>query len=411
MKRFVGYALPILMLGTLSHAKMLECRVIIGSMENCNPYSQRFLRAKEIQYEPNRKKLIVEKTLPVPLKPRMHVISVDDLIEDYVKVEEPKRFKGTGDESYFKSLKPKTPEPQPTPSSVATTKPPTQESNVTQPPKSSEVAVTPIKPKQPAKESVAKTSETKTKTQTPVKPPVPQEGSYVVKKGDTLSKIALMYGIRTKKLMQINKIKKKDHLKIGQKIKIPMPQKKIDAIARAEYKIEEGDYLIGIAKMFGLTPKALADANNIKRSADVRIGRVLKLPLPYKLAEEKAKRKRELEKKRRNRAHYVSRFGKHRLRVTATAYTSHRGQTDKTPFLAAWNNRLRPGMKVIAVSRDLLYKYGMRNGTKVKIAGLPGYYRVRDKMNKRYKKRIDIYMGTNRRKALRWGRRSVVIYW
>jgi len=79
--------------------------------------------------------------------------------------------------------------------------------------------------------------------------------------------------------------------------------------------------------------------------------------------------------------------------------------------LAAWNNRLRPGMKIIAVSRDMLTRYGMRNGTKVRIGGLPGYYRVRDKMNKRYKKRIDIYTGIDRRRALRWGRRSVVIYW
>lgn len=104
-------------------------------------------------------------------------------------------------------------------------------------------------------------------------------------------------------------------------------------------------------------------------------------------------------------------FGKHKLRITATAYTSHRNQTDSTPFLAAWNNRLRPGMKIIAVSRDLLKQYGMKNGTKVRISGLQGYYSVRDKTNKRYRKRIDIYMGRDRRRALRWGRRSVVIYW
>ena len=97
--------------------------------------------------------------------------------------------------------------------------------------------------------------------------------------------------------------------------------------------------------------------------------------------------------------------------MTATAYSSHRSQTDKTPFLAAWNNRLRPGMKIIAVSRDMLTRYGMKNGTKVRIAGLPGVFRVRDKMNKRYRKRIDIYMGINRRKALRWGRRSVTLYY
>jgi len=55
--------------------------------------------------------------------------------------------------------------------------------------------------------------------------------------------------------------------------------------------------------------------------------------------------------------------------------------------------------------------YGLRNGTKVRIGGLPGIYHVRDKMNKRYKNRIDIYMGLDRQKALRWGRRSVKIYW
>ena len=68
-------------------------------------------------------------------------------------------------------------------------------------------------------------------------------------------------------------------------------------------------------------------------------------------------------------------------------------------------------MKIIAVSRDLLTRYGLRNGTRVKIGGLRGFYTVRDKMNKRFKKRIDIYMGTNRRRALRWGRRSVTISW
>jgi 3D (Asp-Asp-Asp) domain-containing protein len=104
-------------------------------------------------------------------------------------------------------------------------------------------------------------------------------------------------------------------------------------------------------------------------------------------------------------------IGKRKLRVTATAYSSHGNQTDKTPFLAAWNNRIRPGMKIIAVSRDMLTKYGLRNGSKVKIGGLSGYYTVRDKMNKRYRKRIDIYMGMNRRKALRWGRRSVILYY
>jgi len=99
------------------------------------------------------------------------------------------------------------------------------------------------------------------------------------------------------------------------------------------------------------------------------------------------------------------------LRVTATAYTSHVNQTDSTPNIAAWGDRLKPGMKVIAVSRDLLYKYGMKHRTKVKISGLKGTYLVLDKMNKRWRKKIDIYMGKDIKAAMQWGVRKVKITW
>ena len=100
-----------------------------------------------------------------------------------------------------------------------------------------------------------------------------------------------------------------------------------------------------------------------------------------------------------------------RLRVTATAYTSHVGQTDSTPNIAAWGDRLKPGMKVIAVSRDLLDKYGLKHRQKVRIKGLRGEYAVLDKMNRRWRKKIDIYMGLDKRKAFKWGRRKVEILW
>jgi 3D (Asp-Asp-Asp) domain-containing protein len=100
-----------------------------------------------------------------------------------------------------------------------------------------------------------------------------------------------------------------------------------------------------------------------------------------------------------------------KLKVTATAYNSLPAQTDSTPDIAAWGDRLRPGMKAIAVSRDLLKKYGLKHKDKVKISGLEGEYQVLDKMNKRWKKKIDIYMGKDRRKALKWGRKDVTIHW
>ncbi|PSU70262.1 hypothetical protein C9J22_11945 [Photobacterium phosphoreum] len=103
---------------------------------------------------------------------------------------------------------------------------------------------------------------------------------------------------------------------------------------------------------------------------------------------------------------YASSFKK--LNVTATAYNSVSAQTDSTPNIAAWGDRLKPGMKAIAVSRDLL-KMGLKRGSKVKISGLPGEYVVLDKMHHRWSRKIDIYMGKNVRAAKNWGKRRVTI--
>ncbi|MEC6797617.1 hypothetical protein VXS03_11180 [Photobacterium sp. S4TG1] len=103
---------------------------------------------------------------------------------------------------------------------------------------------------------------------------------------------------------------------------------------------------------------------------------------------------------------YASSFKK--LNVTATAYNSVRAQTDSNPSIAAWGDRLKPGMKAIAVSRDLL-KMGLKRGSKVKISGLPGEYVVLDKMHHRWNRKIDIYMGKDVRAAKNWGKRRVTI--
>ena len=98
------------------------------------------------------------------------------------------------------------------------------------------------------------------------------------------------------------------------------------------------------------------------------------------------------------------------LEVTATAYNSLSAQTSKNPTQTAWGDELKPGMKCIAVSRDLI-ALGLTHNTKVTIEGLPGTYRVLDKMNRRWKKKIDIYMGNNQEAAREWGKKEVTISW
>ena len=102
--------------------------------------------------------------------------------------------------------------------------------------------------------------------------------------------------------------------------------------------------------------------------------------------------------------------GGQEARVMATAYNSLADQTDDEPDIAAWGDRLEPGMRAIAISRDLA-RLGLERGTSVCIEGLPGEWRVLDRMHRRWKRRIDIYMGEDVDAALDWGRRPVTIRW
>ena len=102
--------------------------------------------------------------------------------------------------------------------------------------------------------------------------------------------------------------------------------------------------------------------------------------------------------------------GEQTLLVTATAYNSLARQTDLEPDVAAWGDALEPGMKIIAVSRDLL-AMGLERESPLSIDGLKGEYRVLDKMHTRWEKRIDIYMGEDVEAARAWGARLVRIRW
>ena len=99
------------------------------------------------------------------------------------------------------------------------------------------------------------------------------------------------------------------------------------------------------------------------------------------------------------------------MEVTSSAYNSVVSQTTSTnPALTAWGDTLKPGVKSIAVSRDLI-KLGLTHNTKVNIKGLDGTYLVKDKMNKRWTKKIDIYMGLDIKAAKAWGKQNVTLSW
>lgn len=97
-----------------------------------------------------------------------------------------------------------------------------------------------------------------------------------------------------------------------------------------------------------------------------------------------------------------------KLNVSASAYNSVKTQTEGNPFLTAWGDTLEPGMKAIAVSRDLIKK-GLDYNTPVRIEGMEGLFFVKDKMHYRWKNKIDIYMGQDVKQARKWGRKKIEI--
>jgi len=429
IKKYLTLCLVPMLFSFVSAKEALDCRIVTTGISSCNPYSTKLLFSKEIVYKKDNKKLIVSKILPVPKKKHVKVVSVIDMIEKYVKIEKPIRYEASDHrelealhiesakdsnrysiaeemeqrrkkfieklaaeqkKAYAKQLK----------EAVVCI-----ETNATLTVDDENQSLAQI-------EIVDEVNQTVATTKVPEELIAKVEGFYIVEKGDTLSSIAKKFRVPLSELKILNQMEKEKPVKVGEQILLAMKQETIDIIAKAEYIIKPGDGVSMIARDFNLSSSDILKYNQLEKTSTICIGKKLILPFPYKIASLEKKREIRLakEKKEAKKSRRFRRIGKKKLRVTATAYSSHRGQTDKTPFLAAWNNRIRPGMKIIAVSRDMLTRYGLRNGSKVRIGGLPGYYTVRDKMNKRYRKRIDIYMGTNRRRALRWGRRSVVIY-
>lgn len=96
------------------------------------------------------------------------------------------------------------------------------------------------------------------------------------------------------------------------------------------------------------------------------------------------------------------------MQVTASSFTLAEEETKRGNIgLTAFGDVLEPGDKAIAVSRDLI-RQGLTHGTKIRIEGLPGVYTVQDKMNKRWRNKIDILFRKKTR-AREWGRQKVEI--
>lgn len=95
-----------------------------------------------------------------------------------------------------------------------------------------------------------------------------------------------------------------------------------------------------------------------------------------------------------------------KFEVIATSYNPVRNQCDERPLETADGSLVTPGM--LGVSRDLLKKHNLHLGQKVVLGGL-GSFTITDKMNKRFRNRIDI-ISFIPQWSRKFGKRKVIVY-
>ncbi|UKY36910.1 N-acetylmuramoyl-L-alanine amidase AmiB [Pantoea dispersa] len=100
---------------------------------------------------------------------------------------------------------------------------------------------------------------------------------HTVTRGETLSGIAARYGVSMATLRELNNLKR-DVVWVGQRLKVPAGSGVSTAASRpARHKVVRGDSLTAIAAKYGVSPKAIMQANNMK-SSNVMLGQNLKIP-------------------------------------------------------------------------------------------------------------------------------------
>lgn len=109
-----------------------------------------------------------------------------------------------------------------------------------------------------------------------------QDITYIVKKGDYLSKIALDYGTTVNELVSLNKIENPNLIFPGEEILVPINNNGLDEktndLGHNIYTVKKGDTLSELAIRFNTTIEEIAIINNIKNVNLIYIGEKLRIP-------------------------------------------------------------------------------------------------------------------------------------
>ncbi len=110
--------------------------------------------------------------------------------------------------------------------------------------------------------------------------PVPGGCTYhTVRAGDTLSAIAMLYGVSVRELMVSNRIYNPDMVYVGQRICVPgRPGYAPPSVPAYYHTVVPGDTLSSISLRYGVSPQAILNANDIANPNFIWVGQRLLIP-------------------------------------------------------------------------------------------------------------------------------------
>ncbi len=103
-----------------------------------------------------------------------------------------------------------------------------------------------------------------------------KEVKYTVRRGDTLSKIANRYGITVNEIVLLNNIKDPNLIYVGQQLRIPLDNS-INQMQNVYYRVQRGDRLWRIAKRYRTTVSNIARLNGIRNPNLIFVGQILRI--------------------------------------------------------------------------------------------------------------------------------------
>ncbi len=117
-------------------------------------------------------------------------------------------------------------------------------------------------------------------------------GSYSVKSGDTISKIARNSGTTPANLMKLNGLTERSVLKVGQSLKIssaaasaPVKSTKEtstpvvqNASASKRHEVRKGETISKLSRIYNVPVDSILSANNLKSGAGLQVGREIMIP-------------------------------------------------------------------------------------------------------------------------------------